>query len=84
MVRSTFAAELLSLLDAVKQDNVIRIALDEVHVGAQTSRQLIDKALQSIYMDAGVYEKSVFDSVTAEVVKTPNDKQFMLHAKAFR
>ena len=38
----------------------------------------------SIPLDAGVDARSVFDSVTAQTVKTPADKQLMLHARALR
>ena len=37
-----------------------------------------------IPLDAGVDARSVFDSLTADVVRTPNDKQLLLHAKAMR
>ena len=85
VVRSTFAAELLSLLDAVNQGNVIRIALNELHSGAKTAQQLLaQRPEQSILMDAGVDARSVFDALTADVMKTPNDKALLLHAKAMR
>jgi len=85
VVRSTFAAELLSLLDAVNQGNVIKIALDELHLGTRTAKQLLSQPVQAgIPLDAGVDARSVFDSLTAEVVRTPNDKQLLLHAKAMR
>ena len=85
VVRSTFAAELLSLLDAVNQGNVIKIALDELHLGTRTAKQLLEQQGQAgIPLDAGVDARSVFDSLTADVVRTPNDKQLLLHAKAMR
>ena len=85
VVRSAFAAELLSLLDAVNQGNVIKIALDELHLGTKSAKQLLEHQAQAgIPMDAGVDAKSVFDSLTADVVRTPNDKQLLLHAKAMR
>lgn len=72
MVRSTYAAELLSLLDAVNQGDVIRIALNEVHCGARTARQLLAEGSDDgIPMDAGVDARIVFDSVTVDVVRTP-------------
>ena len=85
VVRSTFAAELLSLLDAVNQGNVIKIALDELHLGTRTAKQLLEQQSQAgIPLDAGVDARSVFDSLTADVIRTPNDKQLLLHAKAMR
>ena len=38
VVRSTYAAELLSLLDAVGQGNMVTTALDEIHSGVETRR----------------------------------------------
>ena len=85
VVRSTFAAELLSLLDGVNQGHVIKIALDELHLGTRTAKQLLEHRGQAgIPLDASVDAKSVFDSLTADTVKTPNDKQLLLHAKAMR
>ncbi len=76
---------MLSLLDAVNQGNAINIALDELHLGTKSAKQLLEQQGQAgIPMDAGVDAKSVFDSLTADVVKTPNDKQLLLHAKAMR
>ena len=85
VVRSTYAAELLSLLDCVNQGHVLKLCWEEVINGAQTAAQLLKKnQCLSIPLDAGVDARSVFDSVTAQTVKTPSDKQLMLHARAFR
>jgi hypothetical protein len=85
VVRSTFAAELLSLLDAVNQGHVIKVAIDELHLGTRSAKQLLEQqARAGIPLDAGVDAKSVYDSLTADVVRTPNDKQLLLHAKAMR
>ena len=40
--------------------------------------------MHGIPLDAGVDARSVYDSLTADVVRTPNDKQLLLHAKAMR
>ena len=87
MVRSTYAAELLSLLDAVGQGNLIATALDEVQCGAATARQLLERhgsALRAIQHDAAVDAKAVFDGVPAEQPKTPAEKPLFLHALAMR
>ena len=87
VVRSTYAAELLSLLDAVGQGNLIATALDEVQCGAATARQLLERhcsASRSIQHDAAVDAKAVFDGVTAEQPKTPAEKPLFLHALAMR
>ena len=52
--------------------------------GAKTAVQLLKKPTLAIPLDAGVDARSVFDSVTASQVRTPNDKQLLLHARALR
>ena len=84
VVRSTYAAELLSLIDCVNQGQVLKLCWEEVINGAQTAVQLLKKQQFAIPLDAGVDARSVFDSVTAQTVKTPADKQLMLHARALR
>ena len=87
VVRSTYAAELLSLLDAVGQGNLIATAMDEVERGAATARQLLERhcsARRAIEHDAAVDAKAVFDGVTAEQPKTPAEKPLFLHALAMR
>ena len=87
MVRSTYAAELLSLLDAVGQGNLIATAIDEVHCGAATARQLLDRHAEcrrSIQHEAAVDAKAVFDGITAEQPKIPAEKPLFLHALAMR
>ena len=87
VVRSTYAAELLSLLDAVGQGNLIATAIDEVQRGAATARQLLDRQKEcqrAVQHDAAVDAKAVFDGVTAEQPKTPAEKPLFLHALAMR
>ena len=87
VVRSTYAAELLSLLDAVGQGNLIATAIDEVQRGAATARQLLDRHAEcrrAVEHDAAVDAKAVFDGVTAEQPKTPAEKPLFLHALAMR
>ena len=87
VVRSTCAAELLSLLDAVGQGNLIATAIDEVQHGAATARQhqeRQDECHISVWHEVAVDAKAVFDGVTAEQPKTPAEKPLFLHALAVR
>ena len=84
VVRSTYAAELLSLLDAVNQGHVLKLCLHEVICGAQPAAKLINTKKLAIPLDAGVDARSVFDSATAQQVRTPADKQLILHVRALR
>ena len=52
--------------------------------GAKSARQLLNESTLAIPLDAGVDARSVFDSVTASQVRTPNAKQLLLHARALR
>ena len=58
--------------------------MHEVISGAQTATQLLNKQPYAIPLDAGVDARSVFDSATAQVIRTPADKQLMLHVRALR
>ena len=68
VVRSTYAAELLSLIDAVGQGNLIASCLDEVTVGAHSALELLKRhqqGLRSVEHDAGIDAKAVYDGITA-------------------
>ena len=87
VVRSTYAAELLSLLDAVGQGNMVATAMDEIHSGVETATQLLARHAgrqRSIEHDACVDAKAVFDGITAQCPRTPADKPLFLHAPAMR
>ena len=86
VVRSTYAAELLSLLDATNQGSVIQLCLHELARGTQPSKQLrnLVSSDMAIPMDVGCDAKAVYDSVTATTLKTPDDKHLLLHARAMR
>ena len=87
VVRSTYAAELLSLIDAVGQGNLIASCLDEVLVGAHSALELLKRhqqGLRSIQHDAGIDAEAVFDGITATQPRTPADKPLFLHALAMR
>ena len=86
VVRSTYAAELLSLLDATNQGSIIQLCLHELVRGTQPSRQLtqLKSPDMAIPMDVGGDARAVYDSVTAVQLKTPDDKHLLLHARAMR
>ena len=87
VVRSTYAAELLSLLDAFGKGNLIATAIGEVQCGAATARQLLDRHAECrrlIQHDAAVDAKAVFDGITAEQPNTRSEKPLFLHALAMR
>ena len=87
VVRSTYAAELLSLLDAVCQGNIVATAMDEIHSGVESATQLLARHAgrqRSIEHDACVDAKAVFDGITAQCPRTPADKPLFLHALAMR
>ena len=87
VVRSTYAAELLSLLDAVGQGNMVATALDEIHSGVETAAQLLARHVgrqRPIEHDACVDAKAVFDGITAQCPRMPADKLLFLHALAMR
>lgn len=83
VVRSTYAAELLSLLDAANQGQLLQTCLHEIVRGAIPAIKLLDEP-RPIPMDLGVDAKAVFDSVTARHLKTRDDKHLILHARALR
>ena len=87
VVRSTYAAELLSLIDAVGQGNLIASCLDEVFVGARSALELLkrhEQGQRSIQHDAGIDAKAVYDGITATQPRIPADKPLFLHALAMR
>ena len=87
VVRSTYAAGLLSLLDAVGQGIMVVTFLDEIHSGVETATQLLARHAgrqRSIEHDACVDAKAVFDGITAQCPRTPADKPLFLHALAMR
>ena len=85
MVRSTYAAELLSLLDAANQGQLLQLCLHEIVRGASSAKELLDEPnARVIPMDLGVDAKAVYDSITARHLKTPDDKHLILHARAMR
>ena len=73
VVRSTYAAELLSVLDTAGQGNLVTTAINELLLGVTTPSQLLARKKREIEHDAGVDARAVFDGITAECPKTPAD-----------
>ena len=85
--RSTYAAELYSALDLIGLAVNINIGLTEVLTGVQTASRLADimeNGKNVIPLDCLIDARSVLDSVSAEEVKTPNDKIMLVHALKLR
>ena len=87
VVRSTYAAELLSVLDAVGQGQILAACFDEVACGAMTAAELLKRRADHagvLKQDAVLDARGVFDSVTADPIKPPTDRHLQLHAQALR
>ena len=85
--RSTYTAELHNLIDICNQALIIRSMLVEIEVGPTPAAELakiVDTGLHNIGVEGIVDAKADFDSVTADVVKTPDDKHMLLHAFKLR
>ena len=87
VVRPTYAAGLLSVLEAVGQGQILTACIDEIACGAMTAAQLLQRRAargRVLKQDAVIDARGVIESVIADLVKTPSDKQLQLHALAFR
>ena len=89
VVRSTYAAELHSSLGAVNQGSLFSLCMRELLLGIRTARELLQEdarghVARAMNMIACVDAHSVFASVTADTVRTPNDKHLLVHALALR
>ena len=85
--RSTFTAELHNLVDICNQALILRSMLVELEVRPTSPSQLadiIDTGQHMISVEAVVDARAVYDAVTADVVKTPDDKHMLLHALKLR
>ena len=85
--RSTFTAELHNLIDICNQALLVRSMLVELEVGPKPPGQLaeiVDTGLHMISVEGIVDARAVYDAVTADVVKTPDDKHMLLHALKLR
>ena len=79
--RSTFAAELHGVLDAVNTGMLIQMVLTEVIMGCMSAEQLERRQRNGELqppLEAVIDAKAVFDSITAKVVAPPADKHLFL------
>ena len=85
--RSTFAAELHAVLDAVNQAIVVQALLTELRHGPMTATALADMqgvGKLSPPLHVCVDAKSVWDSVVADPTAVPADKHLFLHVRKMR
>ena len=86
--RSTYTAELHNMIDISNQALLVRSMLLELELGptpASKLAEIIDGGAHSlISVESVVDARAVFDSITADVVKTPDDKHMLLHALKMR
>ncbi|CAK0801133.1 unnamed protein product, partial [Prorocentrum cordatum] len=87
VVRSTYAAELMALLDALGTGTLMNVALTEISEGVCTANQMRvrqeagDLALKMI---AAIDAKAVFDAVSAATIKVTTDKRMFVPTLAVR
>ena len=84
VVRSSYAAELLSVLDATNQGRLLQLCLEEVLRGARSAETLLQQSGRILPLDVGIGARAVFDSITATNIKKPDDKHVLLHVRAMR
>ena len=85
--RSTYTAELHNLIDICNQALLVRSLLVELEIGPQAPSKLaeiMDTGQHYIPIEGVVDARAVYDSITADVVKTPDDKHMLLHALKLR
>jgi len=84
--RSTYAAEMHSLLDTAATGHVIRLAIFEILHGAQsasTSLEMIEEIYNAVPLDVAIDAKSLYDGST-NFNNIPNEKALILHQLAIR
>jgi len=80
VVRSTFAAELYSLLDAFGHALVIDMLMTELRSGPLSAAELAkmqDLGRYALPIDVYIDAKAVYDAIAAEVTKPPVDRQML-------
>ena len=80
-------AELHNPIDICNQALIVRSMLVELEIGPTPPAQLaeiIDTGLHMISVEGVVDARAVYDAVTADVVKTPDDKHMFHHALKLR
>ena len=85
--RSTYTAELHNMIDIVNQSLLVRsmlIDLDVGPLGPAKLAEIVDSGQHLIPVEGVVDARAVYDSVTADVVKTPDDRHMLLLALKLR
>ena len=88
VVRSTYAAELHTLVDAIQQGRLLRSALTEIEEGAMTAAQMLELVAKKSFalgMYAFIDAKSVFGALRSEDAgKLPSEECIVLQVLAIR
>jgi hypothetical protein len=85
--RSTYSAEMHSALDLIGLGLVINSAFNEVMFGSQSAAALAqrqEEGLFAIPAEVFIDARSVWETIAAEVMKTPSDHTLLIHAKAVK
>ena len=88
VVRSTFAAEINALLDAIESLIILQLAMHQIQNGtAESAEQLMEKLEMgglSPPIEACIDARSVFDAIAASDVTTPQEATLKLHLVSIR
>ena len=82
VVRSTFAAELHSMLDAIGNALLLNLAFTEIQLGHVTIEGLAQMQEQGrLHLEVQVYTdaKSVYEAICADPIKVPTEKTLYIH-----
>ncbi|CAK0831488.1 unnamed protein product [Prorocentrum cordatum] len=87
VVRSTYAAELMALLDALGTSTLMNVALTEISEGVCTANAMRVRQEAGdlvLKMIAAIDAKAVFDAVSAATIKVTTDKRMFVPTLAVR
>ncbi|CAK0813698.1 unnamed protein product, partial [Prorocentrum cordatum] len=87
VVRSTYAAELMALLDALGTGTLMNVALTEISEGVCTANQMRVRQEAGdlvLKMIAAIDAEAVFDAVSAATIKVTTDKRMFVPTLAVR
>ena len=88
VVRSTFAAEINALLDALESLIILQLAMHQVENGThESAEQLMEKLEQGALsppIEACIDARSVFDAIAASDITTPQEASLKLHLVSIR
>ena len=87
VVRSTYAAELMALLDALGTGTLMNVALTEIVEGVSTASEMMKRQESGnlvLQMIAAIDAKAVFDAISADTIKVTTDKRMYVPTLAAR